>query len=65
MRESGPFIDLTGGKRSSSGAGPSEVKEEPEDEVTRLAREYAWFIRGDAPQMYFLVKFHPKFVIYE
>jgi hypothetical protein len=49
MRESGPFIDLTGGEGSSSGAGPSEVKEEPEDEETRLAREYAWFIHGDAP----------------
>jgi hypothetical protein len=51
MRESCPFIDLTGSEGSSSGVGPSKVKEEPEeeDEETRLVRQYAWFIRGDAP----------------
>jgi hypothetical protein len=51
MRESCPFIDLTGSEGSSSGVGPSKVKEEPEeeDEETWLARQYAWFIRGDAP----------------
>jgi hypothetical protein len=32
MCDSGPFVGLTGGEGSSSGAGPSHVKEEPEEE---------------------------------
>jgi hypothetical protein len=37
MRKYGPFIDLTGSEGSSSGVGPSKVKEEPKDAETRLA----------------------------
>jgi hypothetical protein len=46
VRECNLFINLISGEGSSSGAGPSEVKEEPEkeDEETQLARKYTCFI---------------------
>jgi hypothetical protein len=51
----GPFVDLIGGEGSSSGAEPSEVKEEPEEDEARLAWKFAWFIHGDAPQISFFI----------
>jgi hypothetical protein len=45
MRDTIPFVDLTGGNGSSSGATASHIKEEPkkEDEEATLAQEYEWF----------------------
>jgi hypothetical protein len=64
IRESGPFIDLTSGEGSSSGVGPSKVKE--------VKRRLGWHDNtrvSSATRHRFsfciLVKFHMKFVKYK